>query len=69
MLYNNFRSRDSVLDFTNLIFDNIMSKELGEIEYTKEEYLNRSGEFEETNRDLVAEVNIIDTDTSDEKIL
>ena len=67
MLYNNFRSRDSVLDFTNLIFDNIMSKELGEIEYTKEEYLNRSGEFEETNRDLVAEVNIIDTDTSDDE--
>ena len=67
MLYNNFRSRDSVLDFTNLIFDNIMSKELGEIEYTKEEYLNRSGEFEQTNRDLTAEVNIIDTDTSDDE--
>ena len=67
MLYNNFRSRESVLDFVNINFDNIMSKDLGEIEYTKEEYLNKSGTFEKTDKDLTAEVNIIDTDMSDEE--
>lgn len=65
LLYNNFRSRESVLDFTNLIFDNIMSKELGEIEYNEEEYLNKSGSFEDTNKDLTTEINIVDTDLSD----
>ena len=67
MLYNNFRSREFVLDFTNIIFDNIMSKELGEIEYNEEEYLNKSGIFEETDKDLKAEINIIDTEIEDEE--
>lgn len=51
-LYKNFRSRSSVLDITNLIFDNIMSKQLGDIEYTKDEYLNFSANFEEPTEDI-----------------
>ena len=39
-LFSNFRSRKNILDFTNEIFKKIMSEELGEIEYTEEEYLN-----------------------------
>ncbi len=39
-LFKNFRSRKNILDFTNIIFENIMSKDLGEIDYTEEEYLN-----------------------------
>ena len=39
-LFKNFSSRAIVLDFTNLIFQDIMSENLGEIDYTEEEYLN-----------------------------
>ena len=63
-LFKNFRSRSSVLDITNLIFDNIMSKRLGDIEYTKEEYLNFSANFEEPSEEInfagKAELHIID---------
>ena len=37
LLYKNFRSRKNILDITNLVFNNIMSKKLGEIEYGKDE--------------------------------
>ena len=48
-LFKNFRSRENILDTTNLIFKEIMSKELGDIDYTEEEYLNLGANFEETN--------------------
>ena len=38
-LNRNFRSRAEILDATNLIFENIMDKNLGEIEYNDEEKL------------------------------
>ncbi len=63
-LYNNFRSRENVLNLTNQIFENIMSKKLGEMEYTKEEYLNFSGSFDDPKIDCTAELNIIETETS-----
>lgn len=47
MLYKNFRSRKNVLDAVNFIFENIMSKELGEIEYNDDEKLNPGAVFEE----------------------
>lgn len=47
MLYKNFRSRKNVLDSVNFIFENIMSKELGEIEYNDDEKLNPGAVFEE----------------------
>lgn len=62
LLYKNFRSRKNILDITNLIFNNIMSKKLGEIEYTKEEALNLGAEFEDTSLDLETELNIIETE-------
>ena len=39
-LFKNFRSRENILDFTNLIFQNIMSENLGDVNYNHEEYLN-----------------------------
>ena len=36
-LFKNFRSRDNILDFTNLVFKNIMSNILGEVEYDENE--------------------------------
>jgi ATP-dependent helicase/nuclease subunit A len=59
-LFKNFRSRKNVLDFTNLIFENIMGQKIGEIEYTEEEYLNLGANFEESKEELVTEVDILD---------
>ena len=59
-LFKNFRSRKNVLDITNIIFNDIMSKELGDIDYTEEEYLNLGAEYPEGNK-LEAELHIIDS--------
>ena len=42
LLYKNFRSNSRILDFINIIFGSIMSKNAGELDYTEEEWL-RSG--------------------------
>lgn len=39
VLSRNFRSREEILDVTNFIFSNIMSTEMGEMDYTDEEKL------------------------------
>lgn len=69
-LFKNFRSRKSVIDLTNLLFDNIMSKKLGDIEYDENEYLNYAANFEEPELENInyagkAEVHIIDLKNSD----
>ena len=60
-LYKNFRSRKQVLDFTNLIFENIMGEKLGEIDYTEEEYLNLGASYGENGQALIPEIDILDT--------
>ena len=67
-LFKNFRSRKNVLDFTNLIFENIMGEKLGEIDYTEEEYLNLGASYEEGKEDLVSEIDILDTVEEDAEI-
>lgn len=44
-LFKNFRSRKTILDITNIIFHYIMSKQLGDIDYTQEEYLNLGAQY------------------------
>ena len=44
-LFKNFRSRKTILDITNTIFHYIMSKQLGDIDYTQEEYLNLGAQY------------------------
>ncbi len=39
-----------------------MSEELGELNYTEEEYLNLGANYEDTNQDLKAEIDILLTD-------
>ncbi len=68
-LFKNFRSRKEVLDFSNKIFASIMSEELGELNYTEEEYLNLGANYEDTNQDLKAEIDILLTDDTDEEDL
>lgn len=59
-LFKNFRSRRNILDFTNIIFENIMSEQLGEVNYDKSEFLNFGAEdFKEINQDLKTEIDII----------
>ena len=53
-LFKNFRSRKDILDTTNLIFKEIMSKQLGDIEYSKEEYLNLGANYEKTKESSIA---------------
>ncbi len=70
-LFKNFRSRKNILDFTNLVFDNIMSKEAGDILYNEEEYLNLGANYEEPD-DLgskyagITELHIIDMKVNEE---
>lgn len=63
-LFRNFRSRNNILDVTNLIFESIMSKDLGDIEYNENEYLNYGANYPEPEEPKqyagIAEINIID---------
>ncbi|MGI1690467.1 helicase-exonuclease AddAB subunit AddA [Thermoanaerobacter uzonensis] len=45
LLYKNFRSRPQIIDAVNFIFKKIMSKNVGEIDYTEEEKLNYGADF------------------------
>lgn len=69
-LYSNFRSRDNILNLTNIIFENIMSKNFGNIEYDESEYLNLGLEYPEdkTKKLLngIPELNIIDLNSIEE---
>lgn len=64
-LFKNFRSRENILDLTNLIFENIMSEKLGDICYNENEYLNYGANYPEPEGVPgeyagIAELNIID---------
>ena len=65
-LFKNFRSRREVLDFSNMIFSSIMTEELGELNYTIEEYLNLGANYEDTNEDLRTEIDILNVDEIEE---
>ena len=59
-LFKNFRSRENVLEFTNLIFQDIMSNNLGDINYNEEEYLNLGASYPEIKQNLNTELNVLD---------
>ena len=67
-LFANFRSRKNILDLTNVIFGNIMSKEFGSIEYDEKEFLNVGQEYQKTEGKIFdkAELHIIDESADDE---
>lgn len=66
-LFKNFRSKQNILDFTNLIFKNIMSKDLGDIDYNEEEYLNLGANYQPTNQDEKIEIHVIDSKENEEE--
>ncbi len=45
-LFKNFRSRKLILDLCNLIFSNIMTKKLGDIDYNENEFLKIEKDYE-----------------------
>lgn len=74
-LYKNFRSRDEVIKGVNYIFKEIMSRVVGELEYTDEEALNLGASYKDAEEDNYVvggkiELNIFDKSTEvEEEIL
>ena len=69
-LFRNFRSRENILDFTNLVFEAIMTKNVGDINYNETEYLNLGADYKEPEEDInyagTAEMLLIDLKESEE---
>ncbi|MFW6002168.1 MAG: DUF6680 family protein [archaeon] len=63
-LSKNFRSRGEILSGINYLFDNLMSRELGEIEYDSSARLYKGLDFEEIDGPEL-ELNIIEKKTDD----
>ena len=61
-LFANFRSRKNVLELTNVIFENLMTKDFGSIEYDENEFLIPGQEYPKTEENILqkAELHIID---------
>lgn len=69
-LFRNFRSRNHILDITNLVFEAIMSEKLGDITYNENEYLNYGANYPEPEEKEIsyagiAELNVIDMKEDD----
>ena len=68
LLSRNFRSRKEVLETTNFIFQNIMSSQMGEMEYGTEEQLYFGAEYYQERHDTDTEFHLISVlDTEDEQ--
>ena len=63
-LFKNFRSKENILDFTNTIFEKIMSENLGDIEYDENEFLNLGNTWD--TEKLKNEIDIIDLSSNEE---
>lgn len=49
ILDKNFRSRKGICDYTNFVFSHLMSKKVGELDYTQTEYLNNGAEYADSD--------------------
>ena len=71
-LFKNFRSRENILDITNLVFGNIMSRKQGDVEYNENEYLNYGANYEKPEKEISyagkTELYIIDLKERDDDI-
>ncbi len=67
LLSKNFRSRKSVIDSINYIFEKIMSKRLGECDYSNLEKLQFGASYytENDSTDYITEINIVDKKEED----
>ncbi len=71
-LYRNFRSRPEVINGVNFVFRQIMSSEVGELDYTENEYLNPGAEFAEPQEMCTfggaVELHVLDLASSESEI-
>ena len=68
VLSRNFRSRQEVLTATNLVFGDIMSQEMGEMDYTADEQLYFGADYYAEAADRETEMHVISVeDTPEEK--
>lgn len=72
-LFKNFRSRKNILDTTNVIFQEIMSKDLGDVDYNEDEYLNLGASYENPELDNIdfagkTEINIINLEDTTKEV-
>lgn len=65
-LGKNFRSKKGIIDFVNFIFESIMSKEIGEIEYNQSEFLVAGTDNDKRSSENEVELNIINQEGADE---
>ncbi len=75
-LFKNFRSRRNILDVTNMIFESIMTKEIGDIIYNESEYLNLGANYIEPEDDCdyagktkINIINLEEKEDEDEELL
>lgn len=66
-LKDNFRSRKEVINSVNAIFENIMTRNVGDIDYDESEKLIPSGSFKDTKGDKTTEVHLIKTNNCEDK--
>ncbi len=59
LLSNNFRSRREILDAANFIFSNILSVEMGEMDYGEDEALHFGAEYYPEREDCSTEFHLI----------
>ena len=64
LLSRNFRSRSQVLDAANFIFENIMSRDMGEMDYGEEEKLYYGGAYYLPRTDCETEFHLVDVPMS-----
>lgn len=66
ILEQNFRSREEVCDIVNYIFSQIMSEEMGEINYNHQESLIAGAKYPDY-KEAVPEIHVIDYEKDDER--
>ena len=67
LLFKNFRSNENIIEATNYIFEKIMSKEVGEIDYDTKEFLRFGAEYYGYKGEPT-EINLIETKNQDEEL-
>ena len=67
LLFKNFRSNSNIIDQVNFIFESIMSKDVGGIEYTNDEFLKFGADYYNPSNEK-AELNLIETDGIDDAL-
>lgn len=64
-LTKNFRSRNSVLEFSNYVFSSLMTSSLGEIDYNDSERLNLGADY--AGEDMPTEIILVNNDVRDDE--